>query len=226
MLTSDNTVSFFGKTKSKSPLGPLSLLCAVAVPDSLRLQTLRQPIWISPTLLSLQSINGKDQIVHITFAENLQSVLSIDFHPMRTPSILRMVRVAEDDSVLVEFSNGTLHQHSPTHTSSQALPTPFPTPCVQVAHLPFSLPAVGLTSTGKLYIGATLLSTECNSFFVQGEFLLYTTTSHKLHFFTLREGAVVDGSVTKSVSVERGAVLVAAVAFDVRVVLQMPRVCQ
>lgn len=228
-FTSDNSISFFTKANPNSPLSPLKLIHSVKSTPEFPLHSLRQPIWIGPHLLSIQNVKGKDHIVNMTF-DNLTTISSATLHRVgpssNTTNILRMVRNT-DEEVLVEFSDGTLHLYSPNPSSSTFVAPPsFPHSCTRIASLPTTTPAaVGITNTGKLYIGSTLLSSECNSFFVQGTFLLYTTTSHKLYFLTLSTFDPTATPTTTEVGVERGAALVAAVALDVRVVLQMPRVC-
>ena len=232
VLTADNTISLFSKRNPASPLSPLKL--SSSCKSSTTLSHLRQPVWISPTLFAIQTEKGKDYIIHITFSPDYKTIESITSHhagPLSNQSpILRIVR-HNSSSILVEHADGSIHLHSSSESaSSSSQPTPFPLPCIQIASLPLPSPtptAVGLTATGKLYIGSTLLSPICNSFFIQGTFLLFTTTNHKLHFLPLvsiSSSPLSSAPTTESCEIERGGVLVAAVALDVRVILQMPRV--
>lgn len=228
VLTSDNQFSFYTKAKP-IPLSPLKLIASVASPSH-PLRNLRQPVWISPSLYAIQTTNGKDDIVQFTFSHDFTSIASVTSHSPSSssshPHILRIARNFSSTNVLVELSDGSLQYYPPSPSSLSSLPLP----CIRIASLALpsnptvSQAVVGLTATGKLYLNSILLSSLCNSFFIQGTFLLFTTTNHKLHFLPLASFNPSTPPTMESCEIERGGILVAAVAFDVRVVLQMPRV--
>lgn len=81
-----------------------------------------------------------------------------------------------------------------------------------------------------------MLAERCNSFCAHRDYLLYTSTTHKMHFVALNAKAAGTDSalsgaaqwakgalIAEPRNVERGAELVACVEDGTRVVLQMPR---
>jgi IKI3 family len=54
-------------------------------------------------------------------------------------------------------------------------------------NLPSSIQTIiaALTDRGKLYVDAQLVSSECTSFFLRHNFLVYTTTNHAVRFLPL-----------------------------------------
>jgi elongator complex protein 1 len=92
---------------------------------------------------------------------------------------------------------------------------------------------IGLTTSFKLYVGEVLLSSECNSFALHSDYLLFTTLTHRLRTISLHKSVQENLQIlTPKLSikfddstreVEQGSVIVAVVPFHTRVVLQMPR---
>lgn len=93
---------------------------------------------------------------------------------------------------------------------------------------------IGLASTSfKLFVGDTLMSSECTSFALHSDFLLFTTLTHRLRSITLHKSAHENLAILapkqnvkfddSSREVEQGSILVAACPRSTRVVLQMPR---
>lgn len=102
--------------------------------------------------------------------------------------------------------------------------------------------AIGLSSSGRLYAGSTLLTSDATSFVLSPDFVIYTTFSHEARFvplFSLERGAQArvehteglkhdkeeageSGKGTKR-AVERGSRIVTVVPSSTTLVLQMPR---
>ncbi|KAI9287321.1 IKI3 family-domain-containing protein [Umbelopsis sp. AD052] len=88
-----------------------------------------------------------------------------------------------------------------------------------------------LTDRGKLYVDAQLVSSECTSFFLRHNFLVYTTTNHVVRFLPLDTPFSDTQEVEKIATaydettrrVERGARIVVAIQDAPKLVLQMPR---
>jgi len=92
---------------------------------------------------------------------------------------------------------------------------------------------VGLTSSFKLHVGDSLVSSECTSFALHSDFLLFTTLTHRLRTISLhktvhenllvltpKQNIKFDDSTRE---VEQGSLIVAVTPESTRVVLQMPR---
>ena len=95
---------------------------------------------------------------------------------------------------------------------------------------------VALSLQNRLFLDNAILSTIGTSFCIHKEYLLYTTSSHKLVFVSkfsritdLQKNTVLVNTNTKSYnkeicrSVERGARLVVVTPYDTKVVMQLPR---
>ena len=92
---------------------------------------------------------------------------------------------------------------------------------------------VGLNHRGILFIGSHNVVSNCSSFSLTDQFLLFTTMSHKLRIINLHLSVydAVDIAASGPTSkydetfreIERGARLVCAVPSDLNVILQMPR---
>lgn len=112
---------------------------------------------------------------------------------------------------------------------------PFPRFCPWVE--PWGDSLAGLTSNGRLYIGAHLVATDATSFMATRDFLIWTTHAHEckfisnadrmaaIHIETLRQqiGDTESAAAPPSRAVERGSRIVTVVPGTNSLVLQMPR---
>ncbi|KAJ2960629.1 hypothetical protein NQZ79_g4082 [Umbelopsis isabellina] len=88
---------------------------------------------------------------------------------------------------------------------------------------------VALSDRGKLYVDGQLISSECTSFFLRHNFLVFTTTSHVTRFLPLDTEISDPNKVEQLVSVydqstrrvERGAKIVVAVQDSPKLILQV-----
>jgi elongator complex protein 1 len=90
---------------------------------------------------------------------------------------------------------------------------------------------IGLTSGFKLFAGGVMLSTECNSFALHSDYLLFSTLTHRLRTVTLHKSVQENISILapkpnikfddSSREIEQGAIIISV--SNTRVVLQMPR---
>ncbi|KAH8921164.1 IkappaB kinase complex, IKAP component [Atractiella rhizophila] len=153
------------------------------------------------------------------------------------------VLLASKTGLHYETSTGAIRSLEPLDNTSFS----FPTFCSWLLPLPSvqQLLGVGLSGSGRLYLGAQKLADDCSSFEVTEQFLLWTTFSNRLKVLRLpgdQSNVSLDGvedvdlekknkgqTITNGDSnlsdrfVERGSRIVTVVASTMTVVLQMPR---
>lgn len=101
--------------------------------------------------------------------------------------------------------------------------------------------ALGLTTSGKLYLNQELVANDCSSFSTDLDYLIYTTLSHELKFIELSglfssdnhssglsQPALEQSQANRFTAsmvraVERGSIIVSSVPSSMKVILQMPR---
>ncbi|XP_078730604.1 elongator complex protein 1 [Lampetra fluviatilis] len=156
--------------------------------------------------------------------------------------VLSVTLVPGGDSALLQLSNGELlrccHAVEPLSveawTDAGGRPVSFPVPCVhvEVCTMAGQEVALGLTERARLFANDTEVASNCTSFCVHPELLLFTTRLHTLRCVSrlapvaalagLPSGGDLPGDETVR-RVERGSRIVALVPSDCRLVLQMPR---
>jgi len=93
---------------------------------------------------------------------------------------------------------------------------------------------IGLTSRNRLYANEKLIVSNCTSFYIHSDFLIFTTMTHTARFLPLNiafdnfkitdEGNNISNIFDTSIRrVERGSRIVTAVKSNISLVLQMPR---
>jgi len=93
---------------------------------------------------------------------------------------------------------------------------------------------IGLTPRNRLYANEKLLVSNCTSFYIHSDFLIFTTMTHTARFLPLNisfedfkitdDGTNVSNIFDESIRrVERGSKIVTAVKSNISLVLQMPR---
>ncbi|CAL1531752.1 unnamed protein product [Lymnaea stagnalis] len=145
-----------------------------------------------------------------------------------------------DQSVAVQLVNGEIFKYIPNENYVQpwlnctGQAVRFPHPCSQMAVTCIGQEEVvlGLTDRFRFYINDTEVASNCTSFGLQKEFLIFTTFSHTLRCvskstklkeipkFSDSKSHPFDESVRR---IERGSQIVAVVGNGTKVVLQMPR---
>ena len=148
--------------------------------------------------------------------------------------------------ILVQLKNGSVLEYSNNElksyicyigtTVSFSLPCPemqlCKFACEEAANNVYGL--ISLSHQNRLYLDNTVLSSECTSFYLHEEYIIYTTSSHKLCFipklksFLIEKQQKASGLNMKegneiSRSVERGARIVTVTPYDTKVILQLPR---
>ena len=109
----------------------------------------------------------------------------------------------------------------------------FPSPCEKLAYLENESNSIiiGRDVHNKLFFNDRQFASDCSSFYLHSDFLIYTTLDHKTRFiplsydlmrFEFTESA--DGQYDESFRrIERGAKIVTAIAGDIALVYQLPR---
>ncbi|KAM3588825.1 putative elongator complex protein 1 [Umbelopsis sp. WA50703] len=138
----------------------------------------------------------------------------------------------------LEFENTGSEEHQETNLLYYHPLMTLPGPCQWIGTTSRVLESgekkrilVALSDRGKLYVDGQLISSECTSFFLRHNFLVFTTTSHVARFLPLDTEISDPNKVEQLVSVydqssrrvERGAKIVVAVQDSPKLVLQMPR---
>ena len=216
--------------------------------------TLRHMLWIEPnTLVCAVSSEHEphDWLVRLEMdVEKLYLASSIpvtDYVVCLTHSVGHCGK----SRVIIQTFGGSLYQCSldefklEPYTTGDTIPVKFPTLCPIMKRCVFSKRAaetngqeviLALSEQKQLFLDNCVVSTECTSFDIHHDYVLLTTTSHKLVCISRDADVaqIVKFAAKKSPlagaeelelrrSVERGSVIVAVVPDHTKVVLQMPR---
>ncbi|CAG8446071.1 15447_t:CDS:10 [Acaulospora morrowiae] len=250
VLQANQDIAFFDwRGAMEKPAKPPTLMGSINMKflDSKNEESIRQIAWIDKgTLLFLQfnSVNGSDDVCQIDV--NLEKGCDQKIDDSRRLSNVFMVKrlhwdhthkmmhlVSGDGMVLeVELKSESSGGSHLAITDSQLVR--FPEPCTWVGSTKIGAEervekiVLGLSESNKLYACNKLISSDCTSFFIHNDFLIFTTMSHMLKFLTLRV-SLSDLKVPVNThdetvrEVERGSKIVCAIYYDASVILQMPR---
>ncbi|KAL1924120.1 uncharacterized protein VTP21DRAFT_7155 [Calcarisporiella thermophila] len=246
VLTADHNILFFERTANIAPPAhPPKLLGKISL-ENISLAALpRQIAWVGrESIIFLQWNKEKNQdfivLVHLAW-ENGPSVKYFKRYALPSPAI-RIYHSAAYNDTLVEMSDCTLAQVSISADDLEITPcassNEFPEVCqwigtTRIGPNPSTqkMVVIGLNNRNRLYANEKLLSSECNSFFIHNDYLIFTTSSHRVRFIPFAssedEFKLVDSLSLPfdemSRRVERGSRIVLAVPAAVNLVLQMPR---
>lgn len=235
VLLSDNSLHMFEFSHNNKPpkfgLPPKKVGILQHTPNtSIRLLTM---INRETFCYVLQSIPGKtDSLIICSIKEDL----SVDVREVSYPeSIIRVSYHDYSGNLFVEGETGALFKQKLSDDIPEELNEKFEHPCQIMAPTMMGEEevVVGLNSRGILFIGSHNVVSNCSSFTLTDQFLLFTTMSHKLRIINLNLSLydAVDIAASGPTSkydetfreIERGARLVCAVPADLNVILQMPR---
>jgi elongator complex protein 1 len=221
-------------------LGQPSLLGQLSLDKSqvTSMNPIRQLCWIDDSTLAYCQYDDElqtDLLCIAKFDMSNPESLSITTTPC-DGKVGRMYYQVTHNDLIVEGKDGSVYQvesieESPVLQKIQSL-ADF---CPWIATIRVGPDAesaiVGLTDRSKLYINDILLSSEATSFFLRGNWLVFSTTSHTARFLSLEtplgqlriSDQAVDAYDETSRRLERGSRIVMATQQKPSLVLQMPR---
>ena len=195
----------------------LRALPALRLPNRARnLTAINLPLVSSAITVPYALLQLTDGALHRVFVTGDSISIAID----ATPTAADMALVPMQPSVHPQKFDISLQ---PLHIAA------LPSPCVRIDLVTFAGIAVviALSHRGELYADQRLLASNCSSFAVHNACVVVTTHEHVCHFLR-RDLAIAAISLTNSSTVdqtlravERGSKIVAVVAYDVRLVLQV-----
>lgn len=174
-----------------------------------------------------------DTLLRVQYSRDNLTVANIEEIPY-PEKIMQIVYHDATSKLFVETDSGALFSQ-PIDDFPSELDESFHQPCQTIGAciMAGEEVLVGLTDRGVLFIQSNIASSNCSSFVLNDQFLLFTTFSHKLRLIPLELGVqdAIDLSTANPSSkydesfrdIERGAKIVRAVPQDIKVVLQMPR---
>ncbi|KAJ3288043.1 hypothetical protein HK104_008357 [Borealophlyctis nickersoniae] len=240
VLLCDGTVRLFRSHSGQKPVKLPETECTVSLYDAdpSNQVTYRQLSWPAPGILMAISHDASTVTDSISIFSLSGSTLSLAGAVRVDAGVSRLYYSAALDSVFAELNYGrvlNLEKHGDAWTARHVGDFPVVCPWFAVAQIGSGdekerVP-IGLSNSNKLYANDRVLSTDCTSFFVHNNFLIFTTLTHVARFVPLNVG-VEDFKFTESTAstydeqsrrVERGAKIVIAVPSDIALVLQMPR---
>jgi elongator complex protein 1 len=201
-----------------------------------RIRNLRLLTLVSPdTFYGVEPSHARkaDILVRVSFSREDFSVLHVEeiAYPEK---IMQMIYHSKTDKLFVEADTGALFEQ-PLDDLPVEREESFLQPCqvIGACIMADEEVLVGLTDRGVLFIQSNIAASNCSSFALHDQFLLFTTYAHKLRLIPLHLGVqeAVDLSLSNPSSkydesfrdIERGAKLVQIVPLDIKVILQMPR---
>eukprot|EP00002_Diphylleia_rotans_P026807 TRINITY_DN5361_c0_g1_i1.p1 TRINITY_DN5361_c0_g1~~TRINITY_DN5361_c0_g1_i1.p1 ORF type:complete len:1221 (-),score=246.17 TRINITY_DN5361_c0_g1_i1:42-3704(-) len=197
---------------------------------------IKAAVWLSADTIVIlsSSADPAHDIIDVFRIDALNQDYKIEnITSFNTPSVfIKLSHDKVNGTLLGQSIDGgvyAVHVSREVLTVSLQLLSRFQTPCnifsstmVSGKVIPF-----GLNDRYNLYSGEHLISSECNSFFVHDQFLVFTSLRHNLHMIPLYSewppANFSPDAPEYTRAVERGSRIVAAVPYDVKVVLQMPR---
>eukprot|EP01080_Neovahlkampfia_damariscottae_P006033 gene6033-10035_t len=152
----------------------------------------------------------------------------------KNEKIIKMIGNA-NDSIWIQNSIGQVYLFNKNEKELKVSNEySFSNPCYQILSLKKKLLFLfGLTERGVLYLNSKIIISNCTSFTIHNDYLLYTTFNHELRLINLNHESldlIFDEINQKNVknnetfrSIERGGKIISSIPFDFKVVLQMPR---
>ncbi|KAL0073450.1 IKI3 family-domain-containing protein [Phycomyces blakesleeanus] len=203
---------------------------------------IRQLQWIKETQFAYVQYDDElstDMLCIATFSPEKEDSLTVKSTPIDA-NIGRMYFNVTNNDLIAESTNGTVYEvdiGTGDHpVISEAIKFPDFCPWIATARLgtqesDLEKIFIGLTDRSKLYVNDRLISSECTSFFLRSDWIVFTTTSHTARFLSLSttlddfklSDNIPDANDESSRRLERGAKIVIATQLKPNLVLQMPR---
>jgi elongator complex protein 1 len=234
---SDGSIEFLGMTTDPKPpkFGlPPKLISVLDFGDH-KLANLRLVTFVNDNTIyaaEASEVAQGDNLVIIKIAD-FAKITEVTRYPY-PQKILRIAVNSFTGHVFVQTQGGALYiQSADKEPQENAESFDHPCPVFAPCHMADEEVVVGLTSRGVLYLNSNVASSNCSSFALHDQFLLFTTFSNQLRVVPLsipvHEALDLASASPSSKNddsyreLERGSKLVCAVPSDIRVVLQMPR---
>ncbi|KAG0165594.1 hypothetical protein DFQ28_008559 [Apophysomyces sp. BC1034] len=204
---------------------------------------IRQLHWIKENKLVYVQYDGqasKDMICLADFSLDDEHTLNVDITPFDA-HVHRVYHNASTNDLMVEDSMGSVYEVQIDNNDQVRINKVLQFPdnsCATIATARLNPQdaeeerlIVGLTERNRLYANDRLISSQCTSFFLRADWLVFTTTSHTARFIPLDisfedfklSDDVPDANDESCRRVERGAKIVLATQLKPTLVLQMPR---
>jgi len=234
VLLSDGSLHLFQFSHNNKPpkfgLPPSKLATLKPVGTSIRLLTFVNDDTFCYVPLSAP---GKSDSLFIC---TIKDDFSYDVKEVTYPErIIRIAYHGYTGHLFVQGETGSLFKQRVGEDIPEEISEKFEYPCqiMQPTMLGEDEVVVGLNHRGILFIGSHNVVSNCSSFSITDQFLLFTTMTHKLRIVNLHlslyDAIDIASSGPSSKydetfrEIERGARLVCAIPSDLNVILQMPR---
>ncbi|RUS18247.1 IKI3 family-domain-containing protein [Endogone sp. FLAS-F59071] len=243
-LASDGYVSFFESTKVKLPFSAPMCLGTIKLPHWPNHGAPRHVAWIdASTLLYVchQDATSGDAVIRLNLQLDGTKIVGSS-HVVSKPLFECLVRLYANPThgdVLVETTEGhvlEVHSFDDEIIVTPTLTLPEMCPWIETTRVGPNRDSretviIGLNERNKLYANTGLVASDCTSFFVHHNYLVFTTSNHTARFLPLN-ASLADFKVVDNTAlpydeamrrVERGSKVVLAVHYATNLILQMPR---
>ncbi|RUP46126.1 hypothetical protein BC936DRAFT_147332 [Jimgerdemannia flammicorona] len=243
VLSSDCRVSFFDASDvAIKPFVPPKCIGTVELPHRSSNSAPRHIAWINPTTLLYvcqRSAAPEDAISRLTLQVDGANIVGV-VHVVSKPFFERIVTLyanATHGDVLVETVEGQILEVDISGCEIGATPTlrlPEVCPWIETTRVGSNQDSretviIGLSERDKLYASTRLLASDCTSFFVHHDYLIFTTSGHTARFLSLNVSLLdwklidtttlpYDESVRR---VERGSRIILAIHNATNLILQL-----
>jgi len=252
VLLSDNTVQFFKSNIENKPIAGPSLIGKLSLPgENIHY---RQLTWINEDTLiaiahDLNVDNNIEKLLCIKIEQNENDIKIVKTSEKvfddDNNKIVRLICNSSTKDMLMESTDASLYSIEIDNDLNITY-KPFEE-CLQLNDICPWLAVtyignneqktkcvIGLTPRNRLYANEKLLVSNCTSFYIHSDFLIFTTMTHTARFLPLNisfedfkitdDGTNVSNIFDESIRrVERGSKIVTAVKSNISLVLQMPR---
>ncbi|OUM66737.1 hypothetical protein PIROE2DRAFT_40576, partial [Piromyces sp. E2] len=252
VLLSNNTIQFFKSNIENKPIGGPSLIGKLSLPE--KNIHYRQLTWINEDTLiaithDLNVDNNIEKLLCIKIEQNENDIKIIKTSEKifddDNNRIVRLICNSSTKDMLMESTDASLYSIEIDNDLNISY-KPFEE-CLQLNDICPWLAVtyigkneqktkcvIGLTTRNRLYANEKLIVSNCTSFYIHSDFLIFTTMTHTARFLPLNipfedfkvtdDGSNVSNIFDESIRrVERGSKIVTAVKSNISLVLQMPR---
>ncbi|ORX82781.1 IkappaB kinase complex, IKAP component [Anaeromyces robustus] len=251
VLLSNNTAQFFKSKVNNKPIEGPSLIGTIKLPG--KNIHYRQLTWINEDTLiaishDLNVVNNIEKLlcIKIKYEGNEISIVKISEKSFEDDNnrIVRLICNSSTKDILMESTDASLYSIN-IDENLNIIYKPFEE-CLQLNDICPWLAVtyigkeqktkcvIGLTPRNRLYANEKLIVSNCTSFYIHSDFLIFTTLTHTARFLPLNipfddfkindDGNNVSNIFDESIRrIERGSKIVTAVKSNISLVLQMPR---
>ncbi|KAI9298608.1 IkappaB kinase complex, IKAP component [Neoconidiobolus thromboides FSU 785] len=178
------------------------------------------------------TLNLKDYVAKFSISENSKNFELVDKIECSSP-VIKIIHQEGSNEPIIQFNDGKIYRIKGKDNELE-FELGLSEKCTLFQAVKYDeysdLKVAALSSSNRLYINQILIDSNCTSFAIHNEFLVYTTSDHVARFLPINANLYENppSELSKELepysrNLERGSKIISVAPHDVSLILQMPR---